>query len=423
MIPDIRRHLTAALLLVLPAIPGKSQPDTLKQLPSVQFSGFIKSDFIFDSRQNLALRENVFLLYPLPVKADQQGMDINDVRNVQFIPVQTRLSASFSGTTVLNARATGLVEGEFFGTSDADINGFRLRHAAMNLHWNSGVSLLMGQFWHPLFITGCHPATASINTGAPFNPFSRNPQLEISFTKRRMRYSFAAVSQLDFRSSGPAGPSASYLRNSGLPEMAGKVQWQSSDKRVLMGAASSYKVLRPRLADETGRKVQELVRSGAVMAWSGYSTGNTSFRAAAIIGQDLFHLTMIGGYAVRQSEETEETRDGREYAPLATFSAWAEIVTGDIWQVGLFSGYSSNLGAGDIIGADPLIYARGEDINFLYRLSPRLTYSVRNIRLGAETEYTRAFYTGTIDSRGRPVESEGTGNLRLLFFAFYNFRL
>jgi hypothetical protein len=424
MNPDTSRHyLTVTLLLILPPATIFSQPDTLNKLPSMQLSGYIKSDFIFDSRQNLTLRENVFLLYPLPVKADQQGTDVNDVRNVQFIPFQTRLTASFSGTTVLNARATGLIEGEFFGTSDADINGFRLRHAAINLHWNSGVSLLMGQFWHPFFITGCHPATASINTGAPFNPFSRNPQLEVSFKNRRMRYSFSAVSQLDFRSNGPAGPSASYLRNSGLPEMAGKIQWQSPDERVLLGAGSSYKILRPRLADEAGRKVQELVGSGAVMVWSGYSSGNTSLRAAAILGQDMFHLTMIGGYAVSLPDITGGGPAGLKYTPLSTFSAWAEIVTGDTWQAGLFTGYSSNLGAGDVIGNDPVMFARGSDINFLYRLSPRLTYNVNNIRLGAETEYTRAFYTGTADNHGRPLDAEGTGNLRLLFFAFYNFRL
>jgi hypothetical protein len=424
MNPDIRRYyMTATLLLILPATTIFSQPDTLNKLPSMQLSGFIKSDFIFDSRQNVALRENMFLLYPLPIQADQQGADVNDVRSVQFIPFQTRLSASFSGTTVLNARATGLIEGEFFGTSEADINGFRLRHAAINLHWNSGISLLMGQFWHPLFITGCYPSTASINTGAPFNPFSRNPQLEISFKNRRIRYSFTVVSQLDFRSNGPTGPSASYLRNSGLPEMAGKVQWQSSDERVLLGAGSSYKMLRPRLADEAGRKVQELVGSGAIMAWSGYSTGNTTLRAAAILGQDMFHLSMIGGYAVSLSDVAGEAPADRKYTPLSTFSAWTEIVTGGTWQAGLFAGYSSNLGAGDIIGNEPVIYARGSDINFLYRLSPRITYNINNIRLGAETEYTRAFYTGSADNRGRPLDAAGTGNLRLLFFAFYNFRL
>jgi hypothetical protein len=420
-----RLILTASVLLSLFAPSNGSDNDTIPAIPSVQLSGFIKSDFIFDSRQNLTVRENMFLLYPLPVLADQEGMDVNEVRNIQFIPFQTRLSAFFSGTELLNARATGLIEGEFFGTSDADINGFRLRHATINLHWKSGVSILMGQFWHPLFITGCYPTTASFNTGAPFNPFSRNPQLEISYTTGSFRYSVAALSQLDFRSSGPEGPSAKYLRNSGFPEMAAKVYWLSPGQDLMLGAASSYKVLRPGLADETGRKADELTGSGAVMAFSRYSRGNKTLKAAVTLGQDMFHLTMIGGYAERAGNGSGEAPGtGTGYTPLSTFAAWAELVTGETWQAGLFSGYSSNLGARDIISSDihpSVIFARGSDLNFLYRISPRLSYNASNMRLGAEAEYTRAFYSRTFDNRGRPAAATGTGNLRLLFFAFYKF--
>ncbi len=423
---NIRRLImTASVLLSLFAPSNGSDNDTIAAIPSVQVSGFIKSDFIFDSRQNMAVRESMFLLYPLPELADQEGMDVNDVRNIQFIPFQTRLSAFFSGTELLDARATGLIEGEFFGTSDADINGFRLRHATINLHWESGVSILMGQFWHPLFITGCYPTTASFNTGAPFNPFSRNPQIEISYSTGSFRYSVAALSQLEFRSSGPEGPSARYQRNSGFPEVATKFQWSPPGQDLLLGVASSYKVLRPALAGETGRKSDELAGGGAVMAFSRYSRSNITIKTAATLGQDLFHLTMIGGYAERAGNGSgEASAPGTGYTPLTAFAAWAELVAGETWQAGLFSGYSANLGAREIISTEshpPVIFGRGSDINFLYRISPRLSYSSSNMRLGAEAECTRAFYSESLDSRGRPAGAAGTGNLRILFFAFYNF--
>ncbi len=158
----------------------------------------------------------MLLLYPMPKVSDNNGNDINDVRNVQFIPFQTRATMRMSGTEFLNARVSGLIDGEFFGSTDMDVNGFRLRHADISMIWGSGLAINMGQFWHPLFIVSCYPETASMNTGIPFNPFARNPRFEISYTTGKLIFSAAAVSQIDFKSNGPLGASASYLRNSGF---------------------------------------------------------------------------------------------------------------------------------------------------------------------------------------------------------------
>ena len=421
--------IISLLLPVIFSIPivANQEKDSSRAMPVLSFSGYIKSDFIFDSRQNFSIRENMLLLYPKPRVTDASGSDINDVNNIQFIPFQTRITAGFSGTELLNARASGMIEGEFFGSTDMDVNGFRLRHAIINLQWQSGFSLMMGQFWHPLFITDCFPGTASMNTGIPFNPFARSPQLELTYRTDNFRFSAAAVSQIDFKSNGPAGATAQYLRNSGLPEFTGKIYFFTNSREFLIGAASAHKALRPRLEDNSGNKVEERIGSSVIMGFSKFQKKDLKIKAAALIGQDLFHLTMLGGYAIRfdKSYSGENLFDrGLFYTPVTTFSYWGEFVKGEIWEFGIFGGYSRNLGACDevgIPGQSPVLYSRGSDINNLYRISPRISYNIKNLSLGLETEYTRASYAKSIDNKARPHGNDCVSNMRLLLFAFYYF--
>lgn len=412
---------------LIPAGVANPEADSVRLMPEISFSGYIKSDFIFDSRQNVSVRENMLLLYPAPEIFDETGADINDAGNFHFIPFQTRLRARFSGTEVLKAKTSGLIEGEFFGNTDPTRNEFRLRHASISMEWQTGVSLMMGQNWHPLFITQCFPATASMNTGIPFNPFARSPQFEISLKTDNLNFSAAAVSQIDFRSTGPHGAGTQYLRNSSLPELVGKIIYISGNNEFLLGAASSYKQLRPRLTDATGKKVEETIGSTSIMGFTKYNTGSTTLKMAGILGQDMFHLTMLGGYAVRSDNSyTDAPLFNQElyYTPVGTFSAWGEFIYGREWEFGLFAGYSCNLGANEDISLenhDQVLYSRGHNIKNLFRLSPRLSYNMKNISIGAETEYTMAAYSGSLDNYGKPGEADPVANTRLLIFAFYNF--
>ncbi len=424
----LRRCFITALTIVLmnsPDISGQD-PDAERSMPEIKFSGYIKSDFFTDSRQNFTVRESMLLLYPKPRVDDEAGSDINDVRNMQFIPFQSRITARFTGTRILNARASGLMEGEFFGNSDLSHNTFRLRHANIVLDWETGLSIMTGQFWHPMFVTECYPTTVSMNTGIPFNPFARSPQFEIAYKTINVRYSAAMVSQLDFKSTGPGGGSTEYLRNSGLPELVGKIIYMSDNKEFLIGTAAAIKQLRPRLTDAGGDKVNETVGSYAAMGFSKFTRGLTTFKLAGILGQDMFHLTMLGGYAISYDAGYSGGNlfdQPLHYTPVSTFSAWGEFIYGKIWEMGIFAGYSSNLGAGTNINiADQyFFYSRGSDVNHLLRASPRLSYQLKNMRIGAEAEYTMASYARTLDGRGRPQGNDAVGNLRLLLFAFYHF--
>jgi len=146
----------------------------------IKLKGYVKTDIIYDSRQTVAVREGHLLLYPAGENLDQNGKDINDVANFNMLAVQTRLMGVISAPDIFGAKTTGIIEAAFFGHSDADVNGFRLRHAFLKLAWENS-SLLVGQYWHPMFVTEVFPGTISFNTGMPFQPFSRNPQIKYTY--------------------------------------------------------------------------------------------------------------------------------------------------------------------------------------------------------------------------------------------------
>ena len=87
-------------------------------------------------------------------------------------------------------------------------------------------------------------------------------------------------------------------------------------------------------------------------------------------------------------------------------------------KFGLFAGYASNLGYdGPATGK---YYGLGQDIAYLYRISPRVEWYSGRFMLGLETEYTVAAY-GRPDTNGIVSNTKEFGNLRYLLAAFYFF--
>ena len=179
-------------------ISTQSQNNTPKY--GIDFSGFVKNDFFWDSRQNVTIREGHFLLYPMPISEDADKNDINAKSNFNFLSIQSRLSGKITGPDAFKAKTSGLIEADFFGnenTNFADVNGFRLRHAYVKLNWEKS-ELIFGQTWHPMFIAGCFPGVVSFSTGSPFQPFSRNPQIKWIRKIGKLSLAISANSQRDF---------------------------------------------------------------------------------------------------------------------------------------------------------------------------------------------------------------------------------
>jgi len=431
------------LLLITVTLALKGQ-NTEKRTPvfDVNFTGMIKTDFLFDSRQTVNLRDGSLLFYPEPVKPDAEGKDINAKSTFNILSVQTKLTLKVTGPDALGAKTTGLIEAEFFGNVNPNINVFRLRHAFIKLNWTK-TELLLGQFWHPMYEVTCTPEVISADAGLPFKVYSRNPQLRVTKDAGNFKISLSVLAQIDFASNGPDGPSPKYLRNSILPEWDLQFQYSIKNEKkgteFQVGAGVDYLVLTPLLSSEvTITKAYDTVINNIVVHNDAktaiYKTNSQSSalsanifskirlpkvttKIGAIYSGNGYALSLIGGYAVKSV--IDENKGFVDYANIRTIAFWTDISTnGQKWQFALFGGYSKNLGAQTEVKGP--YYSRGYNIDYLYRLAPRVLLTVNKLRFGTEVEYTAAAY-GAVNDKARVNDSKTVGNLRLLLSAYYFF--
>ncbi len=380
----------------------------------ISFSGFVKTDVIYDTRQTVALREGHFLLYPQNEKLDLNNSDVNDKSNFNILSIQSRLLGKISGPEAFGANTSAQIEAEFFGTSDGDINGFRLRHAFVKFDWEN-ISLLVGQTWHPMFITEVFPGVVSFNTGVPFQPFARNPQIRLLQSFDNIRLIFTAASQRDFSSNGPDGFTSAYLRNSVIPNLNAQVQFAKENN--LIGVGLDFKKLTPRIVTTKNFITEKSISTLSFTGYFKFSPDPVTIKSQLVYGSNLADLMMLGGYAVKSTN----TADGQEeYSGIKILSVWGELIYGKEIELGLFGGYSKNLGTDDnIYGA---YYGRATNIDNLIRISPRVQFNSGKSRISTELEYTVAAY-GKNDNlnKGKVIDTKSIANFRLLLAVYYFF--
>lgn len=366
------------------------------------FYGFVKAETIYDTRQVVQVREGQFLLFPLPDSPEARR------DNLLQTAIQTRVGVRGTGTRALDADVTGVIEADFFGGPlDANISLLILRLAYVRLDWPTH-SVLFGQDWSPLFAP-VFPGTISFNTGAPFQPFARQPQVRLQWRPApNVQVEGAIAGQRDaFAEIG--GPRLQ--QQSGRPMAHLHVRY--ADPEVTAGGGLYHKTIRPTLASET-------FTAGAVQAYLRLAApGRFTVAAKATYGADLTDHLLPGGFV-------PDGPDG--FAPLDVLAAWADLeaTAAQGLTVGLFGGYLRNEGA-----ANPVALREGPSglraANLVdqFRVAPRLSYTAGRLRLALELEATSALYgSGGFDAAYAPIRADGderVTNLRTLFAAFYTF--
>ena len=79
----------------------------------VNLYGFIRTDYIFDSRKSATVREDNLNLYPLDEMLDSNGTDLNAVNQSNFLSITSRL---FLQAQVSSIRLTWSTSLELFST-------------------------------------------------------------------------------------------------------------------------------------------------------------------------------------------------------------------------------------------------------------------------------------------------------------------
>lgn len=419
----MKKYLIIALALF--SVVKVTAQEEEKSKFGVKLTGFVKNDFFWDSRQTVAAREGHFLLWPAAVNPDFQNNDINAKSSFNFLAIQSRLSVKITGPDVLGAKTSALIEGDFFAQSNLNVNLFRLRHAFIKLNWEH-LELMTGQYWNPLFVTGCFPGTVSFNTGTPLQSFARNPQVRVTYKTGGITILAAALSQRDYTTIGPVGGTSRYLRNSSVPDMHLQFHYGTSNEsgiNILAGAGAAYKTVVPRLSSNPAPGVtyvvDEKVGGFTAIAFAKLTVKPITAKVQVRYGENISDLLGISGFVA--TEITDATTGEYSYAPLRSMSFWGEVHTNGNPQVGIFGGLTSNNGTNESILTSATVYGLGTTIRTLYRIAPRVIYNVGKLRLALEVEYTNAAYGENYDEFYIPDVTTNAANLRVLAAVYYFF--
>jgi hypothetical protein len=447
----MKRTLTILVAFVVMAGNYSNAQQKEEKKFGIQLSGFVKNDFFFDSRQTVTAREGHFLLWPSAESLDANEDDINAKSNFNMLAIQSRLTGKISGPDAFGAKTSGVIEGDFFAQANDNINLFRLRHAFIKLKWTN-TELLTGQYWNPLFVTGCFPGTVSFNTGTPLQSFARNPQIRVTQSLGDIKVIGALLGQRDYTSRGPDGVTSSYLRNSGTPDMHFQIHYDAKNigegTDLLLGAGIAYKTIAPRIkstvevspevetyvvnpdnsvtktvipAVTNSYSVDESVSGLTAIGFAKLKTNQITLKLQGRYGENIADVLSISGFAVK--DVVNPTTGKQSYTPLKNMTIWGDLHTnGKKFQVGVFGGYTKNLGTKEAMSSTGnAVYGLGTNIESLLRISPRAIINSGKFRVALELEYTEASFGEDFDLDYKPASTTTTSNLRTLLSTYYFF--
>ena len=242
--------------------------------------GFIRNYFTYDSRECMAGSGDLYFYQTkdeswnqTPEQASESGVepqDLNATGTFRFLSLTTRVGLNIVGYKWRNTEFTGKIEADFFAglstVSKTQSDGtvlkqthavsgtaqLRLRQAYVTLAWDSlrmnskdyaRVELTLGQAWHPMAADLCD--VIALNSGAPFGPFNRSPQVRMDARLGKIfTLTAAGLWQMQYNSTGPEGQSAEYMAYSKTPEVY--LGFSFHGKGFLMRAGADVLSIKPR---------------------------------------------------------------------------------------------------------------------------------------------------------------------------------
>jgi hypothetical protein len=389
----------------------------------VSWYGFIRTDYIWDTRKSAQVREYNLNLYPLDEVLDVNGADLNDTGASNFLSVVSRLGVKVKGPNVWGAKISGTLEGDFFGNTESTIGLLRLRHAHVNMDW-SKTSLLMGQTWYPTFIPEVFPGVANFSTGILFNPFGWASQIRLkqNFTKE-FSGAITAYKEREFTTqTATGGTQNSASINSSVPTIHGQLQFKN--KNWIAGLGAEFKSLQP-LTESGGKVSNEKANSTSFVGYAKYSNDKFSVKAYGITGTDMANLVMLGGFVGYTQAGQVET-----YESSKTTAYWIDIASNNKKVApGLFFGMTTNDGTSRNLAAGETVkyYMRGvagtRVVEQVMRVSGRVDFKQNKFRVTPEIEYTGATW-GDLNTNGdgtADLNKKDVSNMRFMISCAYSF--
>ncbi len=383
--------MSLAAMMAMPAVRMSAEPaakearQKIEKPSNIKIYGFIRNYFAYDTRESSAGTGDLFYYAPKDNNFNAAGEDLNAISSFRFLSLTSRFGLDVTGYQFGRTKFGAKIETDFYSglsaASSTKINGaaqLRLRQAYVTLGWDDmkmkngtpiAVAMKIGQAWHPM--AADQPHVFSLETGAPFNAFSRTPQVlaDASFGKNVM-LSAAALWQMQYQSQGPDKATSDYIILSIKPRRYGTIQYEGKDMQV---------------------KVSDRITTMSPYVYLQYKSKMFEVKAKTIFSHGGEHMNLMSGYGI-----SEKCEDGHyEYTPFKTSSTWASMSYGKKWQATLMGGYIKNLGTVDELANPSDFYFSANApkyMNQMWRVIPAVCYNAGKFTLGLEYNYTAAQY-------------------------------
>ncbi|MBP5566819.1 MAG: hypothetical protein J6X57_04945 [Bacteroidales bacterium] len=363
--------------------------------PSVEIHGFIRNFYAFDSRKMIGLTEDFFTYVPYDEQLAANGDDIYGYPNFRFASLTSRLWVEVKGYEVQGWKVGARVEGDFYnGLGNDKVTGtanFRLRQAFVTLA-KKDWTFKAGQSWHPM--AADMPDVFSLNTGAPFGPFSRTPLAQADYKLTdEISFTGAALWQMQYCSNGPEGKSASYIKYGNTPEIYLGANYKSGG--LIVRAGINMLSIKPVYYDALGYRTDRIT-TFTPFFYTQYAKNLFSIKFKTVFAEAGDHLNLNGGYGVKKVLD-----DGNmQYTPTRNSSSWVSLCYGKKVQAILFAGYVKNFGTKEALAANAAGKPEGfwfsgnsyDNMNQMARVTPTLIYNLGKVAFGLEYEMTTVQY-------------------------------
>ena len=431
--------LLAALSALGPGVVCSAQEETPAKL---KLYGFIRNYLVFDTHEVSAGIQDLYFYMP----KDRQmvdGVDQNANPSFRMLALTSRLGLEIGDYRIGDLKATGNIEADFYCMSGS-MAAFRLRQAYVGLLWDNLVlgDLLVniGQTWHPM--ASDFPHITNLETGAPFNPVNRSPQVMFHWTVGKFTWTGGILYPMQYLPVGPVyttsptwnsyteayeprttystTKSAEFNKYGMIPEVYVGVAFKSGGFLGKVGA--NFFSIMPRwqapaitIVDEATKELsfdydytsmlKERLYAISPFLFLQYTKGSFQIKAKSILAQSGEHMNLLSGYAGTYNWN----RHALEYTPMQDWASFLSFQAGRKFQFLCMLGYMQQLGttksvfayrANDRLNTLWLNTSADNKIQRAFRATPTLAYNLGKLTFSLEYNCTGAWFGEGDRNRG-----------------------
>ena len=384
--------------------------------------GFIRNYMAFDTHEVNAGTQDLYFYMPKDRRLAEDGRDLAEVPTFRMLALTTRLGLNVSGYRIGEMKVSGAVEGDFYCMSGS-VATFRLRQAYIGMLWDNlelgDLLVNVGQTWHPM--AADMPHMTNLETGAPFNPFNRSPQIMAHWTVGKFTWTGGILYPMQYLPTGPNGKSADYNKYGLIPEVYLGV---SLKNRGFLGRVGvDIFSIKPRwnapvitkATVEDGERIlnydvkntkelQTRLFAFSPFVYMQYTHGKFQLKAKSILAQAGEHMNLLSGYGATY----DWNRMQLTYTPMQDWASFISFQYGKKWQFLCMAGYMQRLGttkaifASDNANVQSLWLNTSADtrIQQAFRATPTLAYNLGKLTFSLEYNCTGAFFGDGNYNRG-----------------------